>query len=125
MAGSSLKSDRIKFADQSAEPSSPAVGDTYFDTDDAALKVYDGTNWVVLSGGFNATGGTESTYTTGGITYKVHSFTSSGTFTVTAGQGTVEYVVVAGGGGGGGHADEQFYNDGGGGGGAGGYRSSV
>ncbi len=48
--------------------------------------------------------------------YKVHSFTSSGTFTVT-GSGDVEYLVVAGGGGAGvGH---------GGGGGAGGYRTNV
>ena len=43
-----------------------------------------------------ATGGT---ITTNG-NYKVHSFTSSGTFTVT-GTGTVEYLVVGGGGGGG------------------------
>jgi hypothetical protein len=44
--------------------------------------------------------------------YGVHTFTSSGTFTVTAG-GTIEYLVIAGGGGGG--------SDMGGGGGAGGY----
>lgn len=46
--------------------------------------------------------------------YRVHTFTSSGTFEVTDGAGDVEYLVVAGGGGGG--------QNGGGGGGAGGLR---
>ena len=62
-----------------------------------------------------ASGGTE---TTSGD-YKIHTFTSDGTFTVSnagnvLGSNKVSYVVVAGGGGGGG--------DGGGGGGAGGFR---
>jgi hypothetical protein len=49
--------------------------------------------------------------------YRIHTFTSSGTFTNTLSLTNVEYLVIAGGGGGGGrHA---------GGGGAGGYRSSV
>ena len=48
--------------------------------------------------------------------YVVHTFTTSGTFEITAGEGEVEYLVIAGGGGGGSN---------GGGGGAGGYRSSV
>jgi prepilin-type N-terminal cleavage/methylation domain-containing protein len=56
---------------------------------------------------FSATGGT-ITYAGG---YTIHTFTSSGTFTVT-GSGNVEYLVVAGGGGGGSY-------DGGGGGGGG------
>lgn len=55
-----------------------------------------------------ATGGT---ITTDGD-YKVHTFTSSGTFQITSGTGTVESLVVAGGGGGG-----SYGNDGGGGGG--------
>jgi len=63
-----------------------------------------------------ATGGT---ITTDG-NYKVHTFTSSGTFEITS-LGTtssvVEYLIVGGGGGGGGH--------GGGGGGAGGMRSAT
>ena len=57
-----------------------------------------------------ATGGTITTISG----YRVHTFTSSGTFTVT-GAGSVQYLVIAGGGGGG-------YC---GGGGAGGYRCSV
>ena len=56
-----------------------------------------------------ATGGT---ITTAG-NFKIHSFTSSGTFTVSSGAGGVEYLVVAGGGAGGS-----------GGGGAGGYRTN-
>jgi len=51
--------------------------------------------------------------------YKVHSFTSSGTFAVT-GSGDVEYLVVAGGGGGGYHGSGNV-----GGGGAGGYRTGT
>ena len=63
-----------------------------------------------------ATGGT---ITTDG-NFKVHTFTSSGTFTVTdisGGDGAIDYLVIAGGGGGG-------YSYGGGGG-AGGYRTSY
>ena len=61
----------------------------------------------------DATGGTITTDS--GKT--IHTFNSSGTFTVPGGSASVEYLVVAGAGGGGG--------DFGGGGGAGGYRSSV
>ncbi len=53
-----------------------------------------------------ATGGT---ITTDG-NFRIHTFTSSGTFTITGGSGTVESLVVGGGGGGG-----SFGNDGGGG----------
>ena len=67
-------------------------------------------------GNITATGGT---ITTDG-NYKVHTFNSSGTFTVTdisGGDGAIDYLVIAGGGGGG-----WSY---GGGGGAGGYRTSY
>ena len=47
-----------------------------------------------------ATGGTEATQIIGGISYRIHTFTTGGTFTVTNG-GAVEYLIVAGGGGGG------------------------
>ena len=71
-----------------------------------------------LSPYVEATGGT---ITTSGD-FKIHTFTSSGTFTVTnagksSGSTTVDYLVVAGGGGGGSHV--------GGGGGAGGMRYSF
>lgn len=48
----------------------------------------------------SATGGIESTVTIDGVTYQIHTFTSSGTLSVTTG-GEVEYLVVGGGGGGG------------------------
>jgi len=63
----------------------------------------------------DATGGTITE--SGGKT--IHSFTSSGTFTVPGGSASVEYLVIAGGGGGG------ALNGGRSGGGAGGYRCSV
>ena len=63
--------------------------------------------------GIEATGGTVSNI----AGYRVHTFTSTGTFTVVSGAGTVEYLVVAGGGGGGSRH--------GGGGGAGGFRTGT
>ena len=56
-----------------------------------------------------ATGGNITTINQNGTWYKVHTFTTNGTFTVTGGSLNVEYLVVGGGGGGG-------YNSGGGGG---------
>ena len=88
-----------------------------------ATVISDGSAWYILrrssdgvalgAGAVAATGGTITT--SGG--YKIHTFNSSDTFTVTSG-GTVEYLVVAGGGGGGGGYQ-------GGGGGAGGYLASA
>ena len=66
---------------------------------------------IVYSGTISATGGT--TTLTG--SYKYHVFTTSGSFTISSGSGTVNYLVVGGGGGGG---DRH-----GGGGGAGGIRT--
>ena len=60
----------------------------------------------------SASGGTKSTFGE----YTVHVFTTNGTFTVSSGSGTIDYLCVAGGGGGGCR---------GGGGGAGGLRSTV
>jgi len=77
--------------------------------------------FVVASGGSESTSGN----------YKIHTFTSSGTFTVSsagnaAGSNTVDYMVVAGGGGGGaGQRNDPSETLPGGGGGAGGFRESV
>ena len=60
------------------------------------------------------TGGNITTYSSGGTNYRVHSFTSSGTFTNTIASLSISYLIVAGGGGGGSNGDV------GGGGGAGG-----
>lgn len=65
----------------------------------------------------SATGGTITDITDNGTNYRVHTFTSSGTFEVTSGSGDVEYLIVAGGGGGGSSAGSSA---GAGGGGAGG-----
>ena len=62
----------------------------------------------------SATGGTETTYSSGGVDYKVHTFTSPGStnFQVISGIGLpVDYIVVGAGGGGGGSG----YGGGGGG----------
>ena len=87
--------------------------------------------WLVVDSGLQseapgpkfvtATGGTVTTVCTN---FKVHTFTSPGTFCVScagnaAGSNTVSYMVVAGGAGGGGSPTA---NDSGGGGGAGGFR---
>ena len=64
-----------------------------------------------------ATGGIIREYTDSGTVYRAHIFNSSGSFTVSASTGTVDYLVVGGGGGGG--------DDNAGGGGAGGLRSTV
>lgn len=74
-----------------------------------------------------ATGGTITEVVQKGVIYRVHTFTSTGTFEVVNISASeipeVEFVIVAGGGGGG---VAQANNDcGGGGGGAGGYISSV
>jgi hypothetical protein len=51
-----------------------------------------------------ATGGTVTEVVVGGSTYRVHTFTSGGTLTVSSPIANIEYLIVAGGGGGGGEA---------------------
>ena len=111
-----------------------STDDAIFSRDREALQILyvDSTQgWIITSvadqGGtqalyVTASGGTE---TTSGD-YKIHKFTSSGTFTVSsagnaAGSNTVDYMVVAGSGGGGSSA---YPGGGGGGGGGGGWRAS-
>ena len=73
--------------------------------------------------GMSATGGTIADYVSGSDVYRVHVFTTSGTFTVSelstnpSVGNEIEYLVVAGGGGGG--------DDDAGGGGAGGFRTNL
>ncbi len=64
------------------------------------------------SDGIEATGGSQTTVTISGETYRVHRFTGNGNFRMLSDEGRVEVLIVGGGGGGG--------NNGGGGGGAGG-----
>jgi hypothetical protein len=83
-------------------PSSPTQGDMWFDstTGTTAMYVWNGSSWDQMSNKFSALGGTVTTYSSGGINYKVHTFTSSGTFTAKS-SGEIELLMVAGGGGGG------------------------
>ena len=96
-------------------PSSPANGMIRFNTTESKFELYNGIGWGSIETTISATGGT---VTTDGLD-KIHTFTSSGTFQVTAGAGNIEYLIVAGGAGGG--------ENHGGGGGAGGliYSSSY
>lgn len=83
-------------------PASPGAGMIRHNTNTGYIEYYDTTSsaWIGI-GAFAATGGTETTYSSGGTNYKVHTFTSSGTFTVSAGAKVIDYLMVAGGGGGG------------------------
>ena len=74
---------------------STATGTLIFNSTDGTLQVYNGNTWDTCSNIFTATGG-NTTYTQGN--YKVHVFTSNGTF-VANGSGSVDALVVAGGGG--------------------------
>ena len=64
-----------------------------YNNDINRLQIHNGVKWSTI-GGISGTGGTVTQV--GG--YKIHTFTSSGTFTLNSG-GDVEYLVVAGGGG--------------------------
>jgi hypothetical protein len=91
-------------------------GAMYYNDVNNVVKVWSGSAWDQLSNKFTATGGTESTYTSSGTQYKVHTFTSSGTFTI----GTaykIDLLLVAGGGAG---SADGSTTQGNGGGGAGG-----
>ena len=91
-----------------------AVGSVYYNRENNRHFVCtdNTTNANVWSGRFAATGGTVTSISG----YKVHTFLTSGIFTLEEAK-TVDYLIIAGGGSGG--------DDGGGGGGAGGYRTSV
>jgi hypothetical protein len=100
-------------------PASPTTGMIRYNTSTGVTEWYDGSYSLWFPVGVMpivATGGSISNITPGGFAFRIHSFTSSGTFTVTR-AGTVEYLIVAGGGGG---ANGNPASDGNGGGGAGG-----
>ena len=115
---------KIPVGTTAQRPDNPAAGMIRFNTDRGLIEWYDPAVDLWKSTDFYegvaATGGTVTDITQDGKKFRVHTFTSDGTFEVTRG-GEVEYLVVAGGGAGGAACG----NGGGGGGGAGGYRSSV
>ena len=111
MAGGSIGPTSINLPQHSSDPSGAGEGDMYFNSTAGSVKIHNGTEWApVYEEPFVVTGGT--IVTSGG--YRYHTFTSSGSFTVSSGSKSVEYLIVAGGGG-----------SQGGGGGAGGYRSGT
>ena len=79
-----------------------ATGMIRYNTTNSKLEAYIGSAWEALATDFEASGGTETTANISGINYKIHAFTSSGTFTVTNGSAAIDVLIVAGGGGGGG-----------------------
>ena len=84
------------------ERPSGSTGMIRFNSTTTQLEIYDGSAWVnVNSIPFEATGGSESTSSRSG--YKVHTFTSPGTFSVTGDDTTkvVEVLAIGGGGAGG------------------------
>jgi hypothetical protein len=89
----------------------------FVDSTQGWLDIHDSTSAVAGSAFISATGG--NTTATVDTNFKVHTFTSPGTFCVASGSGPkaiVDYLVIAGGGGG--------VHDRSGGGGAGGYREA-
>jgi len=78
------------------QPSTPVIGMVRFNVDLNRLQFYNVFGWSSI-GGVSAFGGNTVLDANG---YRVHVFTSSGTFTVYSG-GVIEYLLVAGGGGGG------------------------
>lgn len=102
----------IEFTKASSEPTNPQAGDLWYNTSTGVLSNWDGSEWLSMTNTFDATGGTISTYSSDGTDYQVHTFTSSGNFTVLSGTKNADILIVAGGAGGG--------NDNAGGGGAGG-----
>lgn len=95
-----MDATKIRVPGASSNLSSPAAGDMYYNTTDKVIKHWNGTEWLQMSNKFSASGGTENDYTVSGVSYRSHTFTSSGTF-ISDAAGLVDIIVVAGGGGGG------------------------
>lgn len=49
--GTEWKSDRVGIPTGTSDPASGVVGDCYYHTGDKNMKIFDGTDWVVVSGG--------------------------------------------------------------------------
>jgi hypothetical protein len=93
-------------------PGTPVAGQLRYNSTLDQAEVYSGTEWKAVGGSpFDASGGTETTVDG----FKIHTFTTSGTFTPSlTKEGKIEYLVVGAGG-----AGSSFSPQGGGGGGGG------
>ena len=96
-------------------PASPQEGQIRYNTDLETVDFYNGSNWRPLSDTHpEATGGTVVDTDIGGVPYRIHYFTETGTDTLTVtNPGEVEYLIVAGGGGAGGNDSFSTYGHGG------------
>ena len=90
---------KIPVGTTAERPATSVAGQFRYNTTLDTAEVYSGTEWKAAGGiPFDATGGNTITTVDG---YKIHTFTTSGTFTpVLTREGKVEVLVVGGGGGG-------------------------
>jgi len=98
-------------------PVSPVVGMLRFNTTLNTFEGWNGIAWAPFAGTFSATGGDEVfTYSSGGITYKVHKFTTAtiNSSLVVTGTDKAVDILIVGGGGGGGYATSSYAAAGGG-----------
>jgi hypothetical protein len=113
-----------------ATDQTPGGGTTYsFDataTDVTGINATSRSFAITIAGVFHgATGGTITTYSSGGTDYKVHTFLASGTFNTGVLGGSADILAVAGGGQGGLAGEDQDTSQGGGGAGAVGVASTY
>lgn len=103
---------KIPVGTTAQRPSTPVAGDIRYNSTNDQAEVYSGSEWKAVGGSpFDASGGTVTTIDG----YKIHTFTSSGTFTPALNrEGKIEYLVVGAGGSG---AYNSIQGGGGGGGG--------
>jgi len=87
---------RLPVGTTAQRPGSPATGQLRYNTDENAIELYNGSDWILVDK-FQATGGTMTEV--GG--YKIHTFTSPGTFDVLGGSSVGEVLLIGGGGSGG------------------------
>jgi len=83
-----------------SNPANPVEGQIYYNTTNGIVKHWNGTEWLEMSNKFSATGGTVTTYVLNNVSYKSHTFLTSGTFSVIEGQRNLQIMIVPGGGGG-------------------------
>ena len=84
-----------------------ATGTIIYNSTDSLVQVWNGQNWDNLTNvntGLEASGGIINDYQSGGVYYRSHTFTGSGTLEITKENlglpAQIDYLVVAGGGGG-------------------------
>lgn len=105
-------------AGTTAERPTGVTGLLRYNTSTGRLEFYNGSEWTWVAVELPApaaTGGTETTVVDGGTSYRIHTFTASGSLVV-ASAGYIEVLVVGGGGSGGCHNTTNSNGGGGGGG---------